>query len=97
MTRPCGPSVEWSAMEWDLWVDYHRTDGDLLTHATVDDLKPGVDLIVGSCLVVGNEEADPAVAEVVSVDARGIVLVRVLPGPAEEHLHLVRHRQPSAG
>jgi len=50
----------------------------------------------GSYLVVGDEDADPAVAEVVSVDAMGIVLVRVLPGPAEQHLHLVRHRQPSA-
>lgn len=83
--------------DWDLWVDYHRTDGDGLTHAITEHLKPGVDLIVGSYLVVGNEEADPAVAQVVSVDARGIVLVRVLPGPAEEHLHLVRHRQPATG
>ncbi|MHB1444900.1 MAG: hypothetical protein ACYCTI_05065 [Acidimicrobiales bacterium] len=83
-------------MEWDLWVDYHRTDGDRLTHANRRHMRPGVDLIVGSYLVVGNEEADPAVAEVVSVDAKGVVLVRVLPGPAEDHLHLVRHRQPSA-
>ena len=84
-------------MDWDLWVDYHRTDGGRLTHTHRRHLRPGVDLIVGSYLVVGNEEADPAVAEVVSVDAKGIVLVRVLPGPAEDHLHLVRHRQPSAG
>jgi hypothetical protein len=97
MTHEPGRSLPLSLMDWDLWVDYHRTDGDRLTHATVEDLKPGVDLIVGSYLVVGNEEADPAVAKVVSVDARGIVLVRVLPGPAEEHLHLVRHRHPSAG
>ncbi|MHB1446096.1 MAG: hypothetical protein ACYCTI_08580 [Acidimicrobiales bacterium] len=84
-------------MEWDLWVDYHRTDGDGLTHANRRHMRPGVDLIVGSYLVVGNEEAGPAVAEVVSVDAKGVVLVRVLPGPAEDHLSLVRHRQPSAG
>jgi hypothetical protein len=55
-----------------------------------------VDLIVGSYLIVGDEDAEPAVAEVVSVDAKGVVLVRVLPGPAEQHLHLVRRRQPSA-
>jgi hypothetical protein len=84
-------------MEWDLWVDYHRTDGDGLTHASRRHMRQGADLIVGSYVVVGNEEADPAVAEVVSVDARGIVLVRVVPGPAEEHLHLVRHQQPSTG
>jgi hypothetical protein len=84
-------------MDWDLWVDYHRTDDDGLTHTHRRHLRPGVDLIVGSHLLVGNEEAEPAVAEVVSVDAKGIVLVRVLPGPAEKHLHLVRPRQPSVG
>lgn len=84
-------------MEWDLWVDYHRTDGEGLTHTNRRHLRPGVDLIVGSYLVVGDEDAEPAVAEVVSVDARGIVLVRVLPGPAADHLHLVRHRQSTAG
>ena len=83
-------------MDWDLWVDYNRTDGAGLTHTHRRHLKPGVDLIVGSYLVVGDEDADPAVAEIVSVDARGIVLVRVLPGPVEDHLHLVRHRQSSA-
>ena len=75
-------------LAWDLWVDYHRTDGDRLTHANVRDVESGIVLRVGDYVVVGNEEADPAVAEVVSIDARGIVLVRVLPGPAEEHLHL---------
>jgi hypothetical protein len=76
--------------------NYNRTDGEGLTHTHRRRLKPGVDLIVGSYLVVGDEDAEPAVAEVVSVDAKGVVLVRVLPGPAEEHLHLVRHRQSSA-
>jgi hypothetical protein len=97
---PPAPDVErgrnLGSMEWDLWVDYHRTDGDGLTHTNRRHLRPGVDLIVGSYLVVGDEDAEPAVAEVVSVDAKGIVLVRVLPGAAEEHLHLVRHRHPSA-
>ena len=75
-------------LTWDLWVDYHRTDGEGLTHTNVRDAAGGVSLKPGVFLVVGNEEADPAVAEVVSVDPDGIVLVRVLPGPAEEHLHL---------
>ncbi|HUR17811.1 MAG TPA: hypothetical protein VMZ51_02595 [Acidimicrobiales bacterium] len=41
--------------------------------------------------MVGNEEADPAVAQVVAIKSNGVVLVRVLPGPAEDHLRLVRH------
>ena len=76
-------------MTWDLWIDYHREDGEGLTHASVRDALPGVTLAPGMIVVVGNEEADPAVAEVVSIDARGIVLVRVFPGPADDHLHLV--------
>jgi hypothetical protein len=76
-------------MEWDLWIDYHRQDEDGLTHASVLDASPGVALRPGAYVVVGNEEADRAVAEVVSVDDEGIVLVRVLPGPADDHLHLI--------
>lgn len=39
---------------------------------------------------MGNEEADPAVAEVVAVKPTGVVLVKVLPGQAQDHLDLVR-------
>lgn len=73
---------------WDLWVDYHRTDGDGLTHTHLEDVESDIEIVPGVYVVVGNEEADPAVAEVVSVESNGIVLLRVLPGPAEEHLHL---------
>jgi len=78
-------------MKWDLWVDYHRTDGDRLTHTHVRNAEPGVDLAPGEHVVVGSEEAAPAVAEVVTIKPTGVVLVRVLPGPVEDHLHLV-HR-----
>lgn len=80
-------------MSWDLWVDYHRRDGDGLTHASVKDLSDGVSIAVGQLVTVGNEEADPAVAEVVSIDGRGIVLVRVLPGTLEHN----RFRLPLGG
>jgi len=39
--------------------------------------------------VVGDTDADPALAEVVEVMRDGIVLLRVLPGHADAHLHLV--------
>ncbi|MGH9188976.1 MAG: hypothetical protein ACRD0Q_02915 [Acidimicrobiales bacterium] len=77
-------------MDWDLWVDYHRHDAAGLTHASTRDTE--IELVAGEYIVVGNEEADPAVAEVVSIDERGVVLVRVLPGPADEHIGLVRPR-----
>lgn len=77
-------------MQWDLWIDYHRHDGDGLTHGSVRDLEPGVELKVGAHVVVGNEEAEPAVAEVVAIKPSGVVLVRVLPGPVEDHFHLIQ-------
>lgn len=83
-------------LKWDLWVDYHRTDGAGLTHTRLKDLERSLDLHTGMFVVVGNEEADPAVAEVVAVEDDGVVLVRVLPGRAEDHLHLVGNRSSAA-
>ena len=82
-----------SIVSWDLWIDYHRRDGDGLTHASVKDLSDGVSIALGDLISGGNEEADPAVAEVVSIDERGIVLVRVLPGTFERN----RYRLPVGG
>lgn len=73
------------SMSWDLWIDYHRRDSAGLTHASVKDVEPGIQLVPGSCLIVGNEEADPAVAEVVSLEEHGVVLVRVLNGSVEDN------------
>jgi hypothetical protein len=70
-------------MTWDLWVDYLRTDGDGLTHTSTRNVIAGVPLRVGEHVVVGNEDADPAVARVESIGDDGVVLVAVLPGPVE--------------
>ena len=74
---------------WDLWIDYHRRDADGLTHGNVRNAQDGVTLTPGMYIVVGNDEAEPAVAEVVRLDDDGVVLVRVLPGNPG--------RQPAAG
>ena len=76
-------------MHRDLWVDFHRVDEDGLTLASVEDASPGVELWVGQFVVVWDEGADDGVAEVVQVDPDGFVRVRVLPGPAGDHLDLV--------
>jgi hypothetical protein len=70
---------------WDLWLDFHRRDADGLTHGNVRNARAEVTLEPGRHVVVGNEEADPAVAEVVRVESNGVVLVRVLPGSVEEN------------
>lgn len=73
----------------DLWVDFHRVDADGLTHAHVDDLAEGREPRTDEYLVVGDDDADPAVAQVVSVDADGVILLRVLPGHAKLHRELL--------
>lgn len=82
-------------MRWHLWVDYQRTDGSGLTHASAANAEPGISLAPGDFIVVGNEDADPAVAEIVEVKESGVVLLRVVPGPAEQHLHLVSSERPA--
>lgn len=69
---------------WDLWLDYHRRDADGLTHGNVRNARPGVVLVAGERIVVGNEDADVAMAEVARIDDNGVVLVRVLPGPVDD-------------
>lgn len=85
-----GATYDGRVMTWDLWVDYLRTDGDGVTHTSVRNASPGVVLRVGDHVVVGNEDADLAVARVASVDDDGVVLVAVLPGPVEAHRNLLR-------
>ena len=42
-------------------------------------------LKVGDVIVVGNEEAEPGVGEVVELGDRGFVLVKVFPGSVQEN------------
>lgn len=76
-------------MAWDLWVDFMRTDENRLTHASMSNARPALTLHVGDHIVVGNEDADPAVARVVSIDTDGIILLAVLPGPVRDHRSLL--------
>jgi hypothetical protein len=76
-------------MTWDLWIDYQAKQPDGLTPTLARFAGPGVVLEVGGHVVVGSEDAEPAVAEVVEIRGDGVVLVSVLPGPASDHLDLV--------
>lgn len=65
---------------------FHCLDGEGLTRASLKDISPGAVVEPGRYVVVGDEDADPAVARVVDVKANGVVLLRVLPGHADQHL-----------
>jgi hypothetical protein len=77
-------------MTWDLWIDYQARQPDGLTPTLARFSRPGVVTEPGRYVIVGAEDAEPAVAEIVEVRPDGVVLVRVLPGPAEAHMDLVR-------
>ena len=53
---------------WDLWIDYHTKEPSGLTPTLLRYASPGADIRVGSFVVVGAEDAEPAVAEVVEID-----------------------------
>jgi len=76
-------------MTWDLWIDYQGKQPDGLTPTLARFARRGVVLEVGRHVVAGAEDAEPAVAEVIEIRGDGVVLLRVLPGPASEHLELV--------
>lgn len=71
-----------------MWVDVARVYSGL-TYGHVDDAAPGIEIKAGRYLIVGDDDADPAVAQVIEVKGDGTVLLRVLPGHAEQHSTLV--------
>jgi len=73
---------------WQMWVDFARVYSGL-TYGHIDDAAPGTEIKPGRYLIVGDDGADPAVAQVVEVKDDGTVLPRVLPGHAEQHATLV--------
>jgi hypothetical protein len=76
-------------MTYDIWVDFQRMldDGRLL--ARTRNARPGFTVTPGAYVLVGCEDAEAAVAHVLTVSADGSVELQVLPGPADEHLALL--------
>lgn len=71
-----------------MWVDFARVYSGL-TYGHLNDAAPGTEIAAGRYLIVGDDDADPAVAQVVEVKDDGTVLLRVLPGHADQHAALV--------
>jgi hypothetical protein len=74
---------------YDIAVDFMdmTNDGRLWTRMT--DVRPGFVPIAGQYAVVGHDDADPAVAQIISVDIEGGIHLQVLDGSVEEHRHLL--------
>lgn len=80
---------------WDLWIDYSSREPSGLTPTLLEYATSGAAIEVGRFVLVGSEDAELAVAEVVEIDEHGVVMVRVLPGPADDHRHLLAGRAAS--
>ncbi len=84
--RPDNRGME--PLPWQMWVDFARVYSGL-TYAHMDDAAPGTEIRAGRYLLVGDDDADPAIAQIIEVKDDGTVLLRVLPGHAEQHAALV--------
>lgn len=73
----------------DLVVDFMDMTSDRRLITRVVDARPGFEPVVGGYAVVGDEDAEPAVARVLSIDQDGIIEVEVLSGSIENHRHLI--------
>ena len=54
------------------------------------DARPGFVAIAGRHVIVGCEDAEPAVARILSVNAEGHIELEVLPGSVDSHRDLLR-------
>jgi hypothetical protein len=75
--------------EYDIWVDFSRMQNDGRVWTLLDDARPGFVPIAGQFAIVGCEDADPAVAQIITVDIEQGIQVRVLPGSVDEHRDLL--------
>lgn len=75
--------------EYDIWVDFTRMQDDGRVWTRIKDVRPGLVPIAGQYAIVDCEDADPAVAQIVTVDIEEGIQVRVLPGSVDEHRHLL--------
>jgi hypothetical protein len=73
----------------DLVVDFMDMTNDRRLITRVVDARAGYEPVVGSYAVVGDVDADPKVARILTIDDRGIIQLEVLPGSVEAHRDLL--------
>jgi hypothetical protein len=73
----------------DISVDIMDMTNDGRLWTRVSDARSGFVPVAGRFAVVGDEDAEPAIAQIVSVDIERGITLEVLYGPVEEHRHLL--------
>jgi hypothetical protein len=80
----------------ELWVDDHQEYEPGVVHAHLRHARVPLDPRPGDYLVVGDDEIESALAEVLSRIESGALRLRLLPGAATSHPELLTRRQPAA-
>ena len=75
--------------DYDLDVDFMDMTDDRRLWTRLEDARPGLVPIAGRHVIVGCEDADPAVARILSVNAEGHIELEVLPGSVDSHRDLL--------
>lgn len=74
---------------YDLAVDFMDMTDDRRLWTRLEDARPGFVPIAGRHVVVGCDDADPAVARIISTHADGHIELEVLPGSVDSHRDLL--------
>jgi len=77
------------ATDYDIAVDFMDMTSDDRLWTRMKDVRTGFVPIAGQYAIVGCEDADPAVAQIISVDIENGIVLQVLEGGVEEHRHLL--------
>ncbi|MEJ7583584.1 MAG: hypothetical protein WKF43_05720 [Acidimicrobiales bacterium] len=80
----------------ELWVDDHQEYEAGVVHAHLRHARVPLDPGTGNFIVVGDDEIEPALAEVLSRSVSGGLRLRMLPGPASSHHELHGGRRQAA-
>jgi hypothetical protein len=75
--------------DYDLAVDFMDMTNDRRLWTRLQDARPGFMPIAGRHVIVGCEDAEPAVARILSVNAEGHIELEVLRGSVDSHRDLL--------
>ena len=77
---------------YELAVDFMDMTDDRHLWTRIEDARPDLQPTIDCYVIVGDDDADPAVARVLNIDARGNIELEVLPRSVESHQDLVSTR-----
>ena len=74
---------------YDIAVDFMDMTDDGRLWTRLSDVRRGFVPVAGQYAVVGCEDAEPAAAQIISVDIEHGITLKVLEGSVEDHWHLL--------